>query len=53
MFWTNQWEQIIRNYLPQLKTFDLKINLSFEKSEDIEEQVNILIDSFRSAFWIE
>jgi hypothetical protein len=48
-----QWEQIIRNHLPQLKKFDLKMKLSFPKGEDIEEQVNILIDSFRSAFWIE
>ena len=50
----HQWEQIIRNYLPKLKIFRLKMNKAFFNNPNIElhEQVDKLIDSFRSSFWI-
>ncbi|CAF3953613.1 unnamed protein product [Rotaria sordida] len=48
-----QWKQILVNYLGNLKVFRLKMNLNFSPHRNIEKQVNELIDSFRSSFWIE
>ncbi|CAF1093350.1 unnamed protein product [Rotaria sordida] len=47
------WKQILVNYLGNLKVFRLKMNLNFSPHRNIEKQVNELIDSFRSSFWIE
>ncbi|CAF4000072.1 unnamed protein product [Rotaria sordida] len=48
----HQWEKIIRNYLPKLKTFKLKcITTFFERN--LEKQVDELINSFRTSFWID
>jgi hypothetical protein len=46
-----QWEQIIRNYLPKLKVFDLYMTeiVSIEHQKRVDQ----LMDSFRSSFWID
>jgi len=56
--WSNltdghQWKQIIRNYLPKLKVFQLKMEDKCVDVHNIEEQVNELVNSFRSSFWID
>jgi hypothetical protein len=49
----HQWEQIIRNYLPKLKTFQLEMNGDASHDQNIEEEANKLLNSFRSSFWID
>ncbi|CAF4225264.1 unnamed protein product [Rotaria sp. Silwood2] len=56
--WSNfidghQWEQIIRNYLPELKIFRLEMGETIPFDQNIEERVDELINSFRSSFWID
>jgi hypothetical protein len=48
-----QWEQIIRSYLLELKTFRLQMQRSCDTQENVQKQANKLIDSFRSSFWID
>ncbi len=50
----HQWEQIIRNHLPKLKTFRLEMEESINEDEvDIQPRADQLLNSFRSAFWID
>jgi len=49
----HEWETIFSNYLKNIKVFRFKMNIEFSPSEDIEEQVDQLLDSFRSYYWIE
>jgi hypothetical protein len=49
----HQWKQIIRNYLPKLKIFRLKMKKIILFDDNIEERANALIDSFRDSFWID
>ncbi len=49
----HQWEQIIRNHLPKLKTFRLKMQRIFRDNSNIQQQADELLDSFRSSFWID
>ncbi|CAF1347855.1 unnamed protein product [Rotaria sordida] len=48
-----QWEQIIKNYLPKLKTFLFDMYDVTANNQNIEEQANELMNSFRSSFWID
>jgi len=48
----HQWEEIIRNYLPKLKTFALQMSSRLSSDQNIQECANRLIDSFQSLFWI-
>ena len=47
-----EWERILINYLTKLKVFQLKMNLSFPSQENINEQANELLDTFRTSFWL-
>ncbi|CAF2971296.1 unnamed protein product [Rotaria sp. Silwood2] len=49
-----KWEQIIRIHLSKLKIFRLRMNKAFFNNSNIqlEKQVDNLINSFRSSFWI-
>ncbi|CAF3806066.1 unnamed protein product [Rotaria sp. Silwood1] len=49
-----KWEQIIRIHLPKLKIFRLRMNKAFFNNPNIQlqRQVDKLINSFRSSFWI-
>lgn len=48
-----QWENIISNYLPKLKTFQCKTTIYFYNLDEIKTQLYDLIRSFHSHFWIE
>ncbi|CAF4281305.1 unnamed protein product [Rotaria sp. Silwood2] len=47
------WEKILTNYFHNIKIFRLKMTVEFSPLEDIEEQVDQLLNSFRSHYWIE
>ncbi|CAF4151617.1 unnamed protein product [Adineta steineri] len=49
-----QWEDLIRDYLPKLRTFHLSIkNYSYIVQSMTEEQIDELMNSFRTSFWID
>jgi len=48
-----KWEKIICNYLPKLKIFQFRMNDTLYNNQDIQEQMNKLVSSFRSSFWID
>ncbi|CAF0990997.1 unnamed protein product [Adineta steineri] len=48
-----QWEDLIRNHLPKLRTFHLSMgNLSIIRPMT-EEQIDEFMNSFGSSFWID
>ncbi|CAF1416132.1 unnamed protein product [Adineta steineri] len=49
-----QWENLISNYLPKLKVFNLLMQFDSD-DDDIngEEQVDKILDSFQTQFWID
>ncbi|CAF1032880.1 unnamed protein product [Adineta steineri] len=48
----SQWERIITTYLPKLKIFQLKMRNEVRDNEPLENQINELLDSFRTRFWL-
>jgi hypothetical protein len=48
----NDWEKILTHYLKNIKVFRFKMRIEFSPSDDLEEQVDQLLDSFRSDYWI-
>jgi hypothetical protein len=48
-----EWEKILRSYLPNIKVFQLKMNLNFPHRDNINKQVDDLLDTFRTSFWLE
>ena len=51
------WEEIIRNYLPQLKVLQLKINVKLASSTvkddpNNEMKVDAYLSTYRTPFWI-
>ncbi|CAF1019305.1 unnamed protein product [Adineta steineri] len=48
-----QWEEILINSLCNCKIFRLKMNLHFRNYDNINEQVDELLETFRTSFWIE
>lgn len=49
----HEWEQLITNYLPKLNVFELIMSTSFQNTGDKEGEVDQLLDSFRTPFWLE
>jgi hypothetical protein len=49
----DDWKKIIGNYLSKMKIFQLKMDLKFSHPKHIEEQLDELLNSFRTRFWIE
>jgi hypothetical protein len=49
----DQWEQVIRKYLPKLKVFKLDMKDELAYDQIIEERADELLNSFRSSFWID
>ena len=49
----NDWKNILIRSLPNIKLFQLNMNFSFNFQIDTEEQVDQLLDSFRTPFWVE
>ncbi|CAF1292691.1 unnamed protein product [Rotaria sp. Silwood1] len=48
-----QWKEIIRDYLSNLKVFQLKMKDEISLNENVEERANELINSFRNSFWMD
>ena len=48
----NKWEAIINDYLPKLKNIHLRMKFKPPNNEDKEKQLNEIVDSFRTDFWI-
>jgi hypothetical protein len=46
------WEQIIERYLPKLKTFQFRMNDEFDSDNDKEQQIDEILNLFRSQFWV-
>jgi hypothetical protein len=55
VYWDgNTWKQLIINYLPNIKIFQLKMEFDFEeRNDDMITITNKLLETFRSSFWIE
>ena len=49
----HQWKEIITNYLPKLKLFQLKMEFYFRDRVHTKQYVNDLLDSFQTSFWLE
>ncbi|CAF0739681.1 unnamed protein product [Adineta ricciae] len=49
----NEWEEIFRKYLPDLKTFAFIMKVPPPNCVDKEAQMNEMLDTFRTKFWIE
>jgi hypothetical protein len=49
----NQLEELITTFLPKLKIFEMKMMFRSSTDEDKEVQLNQIVDSFRTKFWIE
>lgn len=49
----HQWEEMIVQHLPKLRVFRLKMEVQFTHEQNNEQQVDQLLDSFRSLFWLE
>lgn len=47
-----QWEDILTKYFKTIKLFRFKMTIEFSLSEDLEDQVDQILDSFRSDYWI-
>ena len=49
----HDWEQIINGHLPKLTTLRLKMEFDVPCAADHDQNVNRVLDSFRSSFWLE
>ncbi|CAF2627339.1 unnamed protein product [Rotaria sp. Silwood2] len=49
----NQWEEIIRNHLPNLQIFQLKMKVTLPLRQNLQQRVDDLINSFQTSFWID
>ncbi|CAF1449005.1 unnamed protein product [Adineta steineri] len=50
----HQWKEIIVNYLPNIKLFRFSMNFqSSIHNADTEKQLNELLDTFRTSFWLD
>jgi hypothetical protein len=48
-----QWENILKRYLPNLKIFNLKMKYELLDDQNVEEQIDRILDSYRTPFWID
>jgi hypothetical protein len=48
-----QWEEIIDKHLPKLEVFRLRMHIQFRGKKNNEHNVDALVDSFRTRFWLE
>jgi len=48
-----QWEQIIRDYLPNLKIFRLKEQIPVANQNQDDQKLDALLKSFQSRFWLD
>lgn len=48
-----EWERILKDYLPKIEVFQLKMNVNNLKFYRNESEIDKYLDSFRTYFWIE
>jgi hypothetical protein len=48
----DEWERLISNYLPKLKTFHLEMWINNEMNTLIEANVYQILDAYRTPFWL-
>jgi hypothetical protein len=48
----NEWKDILLNYLPNLKNFQLKMDFHFPQCDYIEDKIDELLDTFQTDFWL-
>ncbi|CAF1116807.1 unnamed protein product [Adineta ricciae] len=49
-----KWQELIRTHLTQLEVFNLKMDYRLtDFDDDLQEEVDELIDTYRTPFWIE
>ena len=48
----NEWEEIFTRYLPNIRQFRLRINCTFVPSDDPEEKIDQLLQTFQTDFWL-
>ncbi|CAF4803063.1 unnamed protein product, partial [Rotaria sp. Silwood2] len=46
------WKEILLKNLPKLKIFNLKMEFELIDYDDIEQEVDKIIDSYKNQFWI-
>lgn len=49
----HQWKEIIVNHLPKLRNFRLLTQCRIPNRNNSEEQVNELLNTFRTSFWLD
>lgn len=49
----HEWETIILDYLPNIQLFRLKMKFIFPNQNYIEHQIDQLIQTFQTTFWLE
>ena len=49
----HMWQTLINRYLPNLNIFNLNMDMDFDDSNSIQDQVDRLIESFNTKFWID
>jgi hypothetical protein len=47
------WEELFTNHLPNIKLFQFKMNFTFLPNTNRGNQINELLDSFRTPFWLD
>jgi hypothetical protein len=48
-----EWEKILVKYISNINVFRLKMNLNFPHHNNVNKQVDDLLDTFRTSFWLE
>ena len=48
----NEWENLLINYLPNLKVFQFKMDFQFPENTNLEDQVDELLNTFQTDYWI-
>ena len=49
----NEWEKLITDYLLKIKVFRLKMTFEYFSDTENEEQIDEILNTFRSTFWLE
>lgn len=52
LFDGDDWQRVFKECCPRLERFEMKHRLELLSLENVEEQIDRLLDSFRSSFWI-
>ena len=48
----HEWEEIFNRYLPNIEQFRLRMNCTFPPTDDLEDKIDQLLQTFRTDFWL-